>query len=60
MFRLQLLPDLKMHNVFALELLFKSLNDPLLGQENPKPPADIIDSVKEYKVQEVLGVRLFC
>ena len=49
-----------MHNVFAPELLFKSLNDPLPGQENPKLPADIIDSVEEYEVQEVLGVRLFC
>ena len=46
-YRLALLEGSKIHDVFAPNILSKDPEDPLPGQENPKPSGEAIDSVEE-------------
>jgi hypothetical protein len=47
------------HPVFHAKKLRKDPKNPLLKQTNPEPPLlEVKDSEIEYKVQEVLAVKL--
>ena len=48
-----------MHPVFYAKKLCKDLRNPLPKQTNPEPPLlEVKDSEIEYKVQEVLAIKL--
>jgi hypothetical protein len=50
---------MKINPVFYPEKLWWDFSDPLLGQVNPKPlPIELEDKSEEYKVQEVLAIKL--
>jgi transposase InsO family protein/predicted aspartyl protease len=57
-YRLELPPGSKIHNVFSPDVLAKSPNTPLVGQENPKPSGEIIAGQEEWEVAEILAVKL--
>ena len=58
-YRLELPPGSKIHNVFAPNLLCKDPQDPLPGQEAPKPPGIPINGVEEWEVEEILASKLY-
>ena len=49
---------MKVHPVFHAKKLRLAPENPLPGQKNIEPPVLVINDYKEYKVQEVLAVRL--
>jgi len=57
-FKLKLLEFIKVGLVFYTKKLRKALENPLLGQSNPKTPPLQVNNAKEYKVQEVLAVKI--
>jgi hypothetical protein len=58
-FKLKLLESIKVHPVFYAKKLRKDPRNPFLRQTNLEPPLlEIEDSEIEYKVQEVLAVKL--
>ncbi|KAH7554700.1 hypothetical protein BM1_07361 [Bipolaris maydis] len=54
-YRLQLPEGSRILDVFAPELLCKDPQDPLPGQEAPKPPGIPICGVDEWEVEEILA-----
>jgi len=56
-YQLKLPHGSKMHDTFAPDVLIKAPNDPLPGQENPKPSGEIIEGVEEWEVDRILAVR---
>ncbi len=59
-YRLELPAGSRIHDVFAPDVLMKDPNTPLPGQENPKPPAEIIEGSEEWEVEAILAVKLVC
>jgi hypothetical protein len=58
-FKLKLPNSMKVHPVFHAKKLRKDPNDPLSRQSNPELlPLKLEDGETEYKVQEVLAVKL--
>jgi len=58
-FKLKLPESIKVYPVFYAKKLRKDPRNPLPGQTNPEPPLlEVKDSKIEYKVQEVLVVKL--
>jgi transposase InsO family protein len=57
-YQLELPPGSQIHDVFSPDVLSKDPNNPLPGQENPKPSGELIDGVEEWEVQDILAVRL--
>jgi transposase InsO family protein len=57
-YRLELPEGSRIHDVFSPDVLSKDPNDPLPGQENPKPDAEIIAGQEEWEVEEILAARL--
>ena len=58
-FKLKLPESIKVYLVFYAKKLQKDPGNPLPGQTNPEPlPLEIEDGEIEYKVQEVLAVKL--
>lgn len=57
-YRLALPPGSTIHDVFAPELLMKDPNDPLPGQELPKPTGEIIAGQEEWELKEIIAVKL--
>jgi hypothetical protein len=57
-YRLLLPKGSTMHDVFSPELLIKDPNDPLPGQEAPKPSGEIIAGQEEWELEEILAVKL--
>ena len=55
-YRLALPEGSKIYDVFAPDILSKDPEDPLPGQENPKPSREAIDSVEEQEVEEILAI----
>jgi hypothetical protein len=53
-YKLDLPPNLKMHNVFHVQLLKKYRDN---GKMQPPPPPNEIDDSLEYEVERVLGQR---
>jgi hypothetical protein len=51
-YKVELPPNLKMHNVFHVQLL-----KPYRGKVQPPPPPTEIDDSLEYEVKRVLGHR---
>jgi hypothetical protein len=49
---------IKIYNVFSSDRLRKAAKDPLPGQVNKPPPLIVITTEEEYKVQEVLALKL--
>lgn len=58
-YRLKLPEGSRIHDVFAPDVLTKDPNNPLPGQENPKPGGERIAGQEEYVVEEVLAVKLY-
>jgi hypothetical protein len=52
------LESIKVGLVFYAKKLRKALENPLLGQSNPKTPPLQVNDTEEYKVQEVLAVKI--
>ncbi len=46
------------HDVFTLDVLTKDPNNPLPGQESPKPLGKVIASHEEWDIEEILAVKL--
>jgi transposase InsO family protein len=57
-YRLKLPEGSAIHDVFAPDVLTKDSNDPLPGQEMPKPSGEVIAGQEEYDVDEILAVKL--
>jgi hypothetical protein len=57
-FKLKLLEFIKVGLVFYAKKLRKALENPLLGQSNSKTLPLQVNNAKEYKVQEVLAVKI--
>jgi hypothetical protein len=58
-FKLKLLESMKIYSVFYIEKLQKDLGNSLFSQANAElSPLELEDSKMEYKVQEVLAVKL--
>jgi hypothetical protein len=58
-FKLKLLESIKVHPVFYAKKLRKDPGNPLPRQTNLEPPLlEVKDGKIEYKVQEVLAVKL--
>jgi transposase InsO family protein len=57
-YRLELPVGSKIHNVFSPDVLLKYPNTPLVGQENPKPSADIIQGQEEWEVDHIVATKL--
>jgi hypothetical protein len=58
-YRLQLPVGSRIHDVFAPDLLCKDPQDPLPGQEAPKPPGEPIQGVEEWEVDQILASKLY-
>jgi hypothetical protein len=58
-FKLKLPKSIKVYPVFYAKKLRKDPKNPLLRQTNPEPPPlEVEDGEIEYKVQEVLAIKL--
>ena len=57
-YRLDLPPGSRIFDVFAPEKLCKDPNDPLPGQEPPKPSSTPVNGVEEWEVEEILASKL--
>ena len=57
-YRLQLPEGSKIHDVFSPDVLLKHPDTPLVGQENPKPSAEIINSEEEWEIDKILASKL--
>jgi hypothetical protein len=55
---LKLPPGSRIHDVFAPDVLIKAPEDPLPGQDPPKPSGTAIQGVEEWEVDEVLASKL--
>jgi hypothetical protein len=58
-YRLELPKGSQIHDVFAPNVLCKDPQDPLPGQEAPKPVGTPIQGVEEWEVDEILASKLF-
>ena len=59
-YRLELSPGSRIHDIFAPNVLSKASEDPLPGQERPKPGGIAITGQEdEYEVDQILAVRLY-
>ena len=58
-YQLQLPTGSRIHDVFAPDLLCKDPQDPLPGQEAPKPPGVPIQGVEEWEVDQILASKLY-
>ena len=58
-FRLDLPPQMKIHDVISPDKLRKSANDPLSGQVVEPPDAFEINGEQEWEVEKVLASRLY-
>lgn len=58
-YRLKLPPGSNIHDVFAPNVLCKDPQDPLPGQEAPKPVGTPIQGVEEWEVREILASKLY-
>lgn len=57
-YRLRLPPGSQIHDVFAPDVLKKDPDNPLPGQENPKPHGEAIAGEQEWEIDKILGARL--
>jgi len=57
-YRLKLPEGSRIHDVFAPDVLTKDRNDPLPGQERPRPGGEIIAGQEEWDVEDILAVKL--
>jgi hypothetical protein len=57
-YRLKLPHGSAIHDVFAPDVLTKDPNNPLPGQESPKPSGEVIAGHEEWDVEEILAVKL--
>jgi hypothetical protein len=57
-YRLKLPRGSTIHDVFAPDVLTKDPNNPLPGQESPKPSGKVIAGHEEWDVEEILAVKL--
>ena len=57
-YRLELPKGSRIHDVFAPDVLIKDPNNPLPGQENPKPPGEMIAGEQEWEIDKILAVKL--
>jgi hypothetical protein len=57
-YRVELPASMKIHPVFPAESLRRDPNDPLPGQANAPPPPVNVTANDEYKVQEIIAVKL--
>ena len=56
-YRLELLPQWKVHNVFHASLLLPYHETTTHGPNYHKPPPDVINREKEWEVKEIMGSR---
>jgi transposase InsO family protein len=56
-YRLALPVGSKIHDVFSPDVLTKDPDNPLPGQENPKPEAELIAGKEEWEVEDIKAVR---
>ncbi len=59
-YKLKLLESIKVHSVFHVEKLRKHSNNPLLGQPLDNTPLVSVNDQVEYKVEQILAVKLVC
>ncbi len=57
-YRLNLPKGSLIHDVFAPDVLSKDPNNPLPGQELPKPTGEVIAGEEEWDIDEILAVKL--
>jgi hypothetical protein len=57
-YRVELPASIKIHLVFPAKSLCRDLNDLLPGQANASPPPVNVTADNEYKVQEIIAVKL--
>ena len=57
-YKVKLPESIKIHNVFSPDRLHKAATDPLPGQINELPLPIEITTDQEFKVQEVLALKL--
>jgi len=57
-YRLELPKGSRIHDVFAPNLLCKDPQDPLPGQEPPKPPGIPVNGAEEWEVSKILASKL--
>ena len=58
-YRLRLPDGSKIHDIFSPDVLKKSPDNPLPGQESAQPPSEAIAGKEEWEVDQVLASRLF-
>jgi hypothetical protein len=56
-YKLEIPPSMKVHPVFDISRLEPASNDPLQGQQQPRPPPTIIAGQQEWDVEEILEAR---
>jgi predicted aspartyl protease len=57
-YRLRLPDGSKIHDIFSPDVLKKYPDNPLPGQEAPKPPSEAIAGKEEWEVDKILASRL--
>jgi hypothetical protein len=57
-YRVELPASMKINPVFPAESLCRDLNDSLSGQANASPPSIRVTTDNEYKIQEIIAVKL--
>ena len=57
-YRIKLPESMKIHLVFSAEYLRQDPRNPLPGQKNASSPPIQITADKEYKVQEIIAIKL--
>jgi hypothetical protein len=58
-YQLMLPPSWKIHNVFHASYLSRFKETPEYGTNFLEPPPELIDGEQEWKVEEIIGTRLF-